>query len=213
MMVSSETNNIFALKKDNYISVSVDISIKQAKKTITSSSEAVIKESIVENKEKNLNIDSLFSEVWTKTIKETKTVPKKINNRLLQEIKQQTKTAENNEVKSVSEIFKDVHTKEISQESSSESTAFEVNKYLAKIQALVYKYFFPPSSSEGNTVQAVIQLSAIGKVKDFRILSYSSNEALNSECDKIKNRLINIVFPKNPDNNSGSYTISLTSKE
>ncbi len=213
MMINSETNNVFALKKDNYISVSVDMSIKQAKKTISTLSKPVVKENIVENKVKNLNIDSLFSDVWTKTIKESKTPPKKINNRLLQEIKKQTKTAKNNEVKSVSDMFKDVNTKEISEESSSESTAFEVNKYLAKIQALVYKYFFPPSNSEGNTVKAVIQLSAIGKVKDFRILSYSSNEALNNECDKIKNRLINIVFPKNPDNNSGSYTISLTSKE
>ena len=59
MMINSETNNVFALKKDNYISVSVDMSIKQAKKTISTLSKPVVKENIVENKVKNLNIDKI----------------------------------------------------------------------------------------------------------------------------------------------------------
>ena len=97
--------------------------------------------------------------------------------------------------------------------SSKTSTASEVNEYLAKIQALVYEYFYPPQNSQGNSVKAVIELSAIGKVYDFRILRYSSNSELNSECDKIKERLSTVVFPKNPDNTSGTYIIILTSKE
>ena len=106
-----------------------------------------------------------------------------------------------------------INTKEMSDEASSESKAFEVNEYLAKIQALVYKYFYPPANSQGNTVKAVITLSAIGKVQDFRILNYSVNKSLNDECDKVKNRLLNVVFPKNPQHVSGTYTIILTAKE
>jgi len=213
MLANSEKVKIFALEKDNYISVSVDMSIKKAKKTIRNLPKAIIQENTVETKQEDLNIDSLFSDVWTQKIKPSNQTPKKINNRRLQEISKKTKIAKDNNVESVEDLFKNIRTKEKSDETSSESKAFEVNEYLAKIQALVYKYFYPPASSEGNTVKAVITLSAIGKVQDFRILNYSLNEALNSECDKIKTRLLNVVFPKNPDNKSGIYTITLTSQE
>ncbi len=93
------------------------------------------------------------------------------------------------------------------------STANAVNEYLAKIQALVYENFVPPPNSQGHTVKAVIELSAIGKVMDFRILTYSANSSLNDECDKIRDRLIGVLFPANPQNKSGSYIVMLTSKE
>ena len=48
---------------------------------------------------------------------------------------------------------------------------------------------------------------------DFRILNYSPNSNLNDECDKVKNRLMGVVFPLNPQNKSGNYIIILTSKE
>ena len=213
MLVISDKAKIFALEKDNYISVSVDMSIKKAKKTIKNLPKAITKESSTQIKKEDVNIDNLFSDVWTKKIKSAKQVVKKTDNRRLQEISKKTKTAKDNKVQSVEDIFKNINTKETSDEASSESKAFEVNEYLAKIQALVYKYFYPPANSEGNTVKAVITLSAIGKVQDFRILNYSLNDALNAECDNIKTRLLNVVFPKNPDNKSGTYTITLTSQE
>lgn len=212
MIISSDKIKIFALEKDNYISVSVDMSIKKAKKTIKNLPKTITEESVVETKQEDVNIDNLFSDVWTQNIKPTKKTPQKVNNRRLQEITKKTKVAKENEVKSVSDIFKNINADE-SDEVSSESKSFEVNEYLAKIQALVYKYFYPPASSEGYTVKAVITLSAIGKVQDFRILNYSLNDALNAECDKINTRLINVVFPKNPDNKSDSYTITLTAQE
>jgi protein TonB len=96
---------------------------------------------------------------------------------------------------------------------SENSSANEVNEYFAKIQNIVYKYFYPPQNSQGNTVKAVIKLGALGKVLDFRILQYSSSIDLNNECDQIKQRLSSVVFPVNPKNRFGSYTILLTSKE
>jgi len=213
MLIASDKQKIFALEKDNYISVSIDMTIAQAKKTINNLPKPITEEATLQIKQEDVNIDSLFSDVWTKKIKQVKNIPKKIDNRRLQEISKKIKTAKQNQVKSVTDIFKNINTKDTSDESSSESKAFEVNEYLARIQALVYKYFYPPVNSEGNTVKAVITLSAIGKVQDFRILNYSSNEALNAECDRIKKRLSNIVFPKNPDNKSGTYTITLTSQE
>jgi len=212
MLVISDKVKIFALEKDNYISVSIDMVVKKSKKIIKKSP-LIINEKDTSVSKKNVNIDNLFSDVWTKKIKNVDIKPKKIDTRRLQEISKQTKTAKQNKVSSVSDIFESIKTQEISDEESSESKAFEVNEYLAKIQALVYKYFHPPTNSEGNSVKSVITLSAIGKVQDFRILNYSANEALNRECDKIKSRLLNVVFPKNPDNKSGTYTITLISQE
>ena len=48
---------------------------------------------------------------------------------------------------------------------------------------------------------------------DFRILNYSANSSLNDECDKVKNRLMGIVFPVNPEKKTGNYIIILTAKE
>lgn len=62
-------------------------------------------------------------------------------------------------------------------------------------------------------IKAVIELDSFGKVIDFRILTYSDSDSFNSECDKIKGRLINVLFPKNPDNKSGTYVINLISQE
>jgi protein TonB len=213
MIVSSDKVKTFALKKDNYVSVSIDMP-----KVVTSSPKQMAEEPVVENKiipekAKDVNIDNLFSDVWTKSIQKPKEQEKKINNRLLQEIQKKINTSENNSVESLSKKVKSIDKAKVDDQNSKTSTADEVNEYLAKIQALVYEHFYPPSNSEGNSVKAVIELSSIGKLLDFRILTYSSNSSLNSECDKIKGRIINLIFPVNPNNSSGKYTITLTSEE
>lgn len=213
MIISSDKVKTFALKKDNYISVSVDMP-----KVVTSSPKQMAEEPVVENKiipekAKDVNIDNLFSDVWTKSIQKPKEQEKKINNRLLQEIQKKINTSENNSVESLSQKVKSIDKAKVDDQNSKTSTADEVNEYLAKIQALVYEHFYPPSNSEGNSVKAVIELSSIGKLLDFRILTYSSNSSLNSECDKIKGRIVDLIFPVNPNNSSGKYIIMLTSKE
>jgi protein TonB len=214
MMMKSDKTKIFALKKDNYISVSIDMSVAKARKTLKQTPEKSLSEVVQEDTPpEDLNIDSLFSDVWTQKIKTPKTKPVKQNPRKLQEIQKQLKKVKKNDVKSVSEMFENINTKKVEEKSTSKSSGTEVNEYLAKIQALVYSYFYPPPNSEGNSVKAVITLSALGKVQDFRILNYSANEALNKESDLIKDRLKNVVFPKNPDNNSGTYIIILTAQE
>jgi len=213
MMLNADKIKSFALEKDNYISVSINMSMKQAKKTINNLPKPITQETKTTPIKENVNIDNLFSDVWTKSIKYKKPVVKKSNKRNLQEISKKIKKSEIKKTESVSDIFENIDTNNIANKDSKKSTALEVNEYLAKIQALVYKHFFPPQNSEGNSVQAVIHLSAIGKVIDFRILNYSSSKSLNEECDKVKNRLIRVVFPRNPDNISGRYTITLTSQE
>lgn len=88
----------------------------------------------------------------------------------------------------------------------------KIIEYRSMIQALVYKYFNPPENSQGNTVEAVLELGAFGKFLDFKILTYSSNDALNKECDNMKNRLEHVPFPDNPDNKSVKLMIILASE-
>ena len=212
-MFSPDKIKNFALKKDNYISVSINMnSVKIPKIQTIKKVKPIVKEStpVIQ---KAQSIDDMFGDVWTKSIKAPKKVVKKTNTRRLNEISKKIKTVKKNKTKSVEDLFENINTNKTSDINKKDSTALVVNEYLAKIQALVYKYFFPPQNSQGNSVEVVINLSAIGQVVDFRILRYSSSQTLNDEADKVKSRLINVVFPKNPDNKSGSYTIILTSKE
>jgi len=214
MMLELNNKKIYALKKDTYISISINTPVVETKKKQLDKPKEKIKKvekKIVEtvSESKEVNIDNLFDNVWTKKVDIKKTTPKKVNNRRIAEIQKKIKTKSNSKNSSTN------NKKEIVNETVDNrlSTADEVNEYLAKIQAIVYKYFYPPDNSQGNSVKAVIKISSLGKVIDFRILNYSQNENLNKECDNIKNRLISVVFPINPDNKTKSYIIILKSEE
>ncbi|MGE4396722.1 MAG: TonB C-terminal domain-containing protein [Sulfurimonas sp.] len=226
-ITSSKEIKSFAMKKENYISISMDVpkiesSAKKTKEAPVKKEqeiEPVVKEesklnSTTEVQKKVRSVEELFSDVWTQDIKKTQEVKKpQTDKRVLDEIQRKIQKADVNRAESISQKIQSLDTPKTDDESSKSSTATEVNEYLAKIQALVYEQFYPPKNSQGNAVTAVIELSAMGKVIDFRILAYSDNEALNRECDKIKERLSSILFPKNPDNSSGRYKITLISKE
>jgi len=55
----------------------------------------------------------------------------------------------------------------------------------------------------------LIKLSPLGKVLGYRVLNYSSNEALNKEADMVKQRIINTIFPKNPKGDVSNIMIIL----
>ena len=80
-------------------------------------------------------------------------------------------------------------------------------------KAIIYNNFNPPQNTQGKSAQIVIELSAIGKMTDFRILKPSDNESFNEELKKIKQRLRNIVFPNNPNNENYRLITKIISKE
>lgn len=205
MMLKSEKIQQFALKKNNFISITLDSpkSVIHKNKVIKQIKKKIIKPVVEPIESDDFNIDDLFSDVQTKEVKIKKKEHKRIDAKRLQEINKKINTTKENDVEKIEQV----------KEVQSESSALEVNEYLAKIQLTVYESFYPPVNSQGHTVKAVIELNALGKVLDFRILTYSSNAGLNDECDKIKDRLMGINFPVNPDNTSGNYIIKLTSKE
>lgn len=190
------TPKTFALKKADFISVSINsIDLKP------SSYAPKVEVKSPKNEKKNIDVNNLFNDVWTAKIK--KTQPKKIkkDSRRLLEIEKKIKTKNSNNVKSIHKTEKRT------------STADEVNEYNAKIQAIIYQYFNVPSNSEGYRVKSVIELSAIGRVIDFRILTYSSHEGFNNEVDKIKSRIRNVIFPLNPEKKATRTIILLISEE
>ena len=215
MMFSSQPTNVFAFNKDNFISVSIEMPITKIEKTKTSNATPLIVDSAqAQEEDAVVDIDDLFSDVWTKKITKSKAKKKEVNNRVIQQIQKKIAIKKDNQSQSFTDKIDEINKSDLKDnKESAASTANEVNEYLAKIQALVYKYFYPPQNSQGHSVKAVINLSSIGKVLDFRILNYSSNSSLNSESDKIKSRLMSVLFPINPQSKSGNYIIILKSEE
>ncbi|HUH43352.1 MAG TPA: TonB C-terminal domain-containing protein [Sulfurimonas sp.] len=226
-IVISKDVKSYALKKDDFVSVSLDmVNVQSAnvKKAIDKPVEKEIEKPIVNQEpqektetipqKKEIKIDDLFSQIWTKDIKkEDKKVEKELDKRVMQELSKKSQKSTENKVESISSKIEKVNSKDKAEKNSKSSTGSEVNEYFAKIQAIVYQHFSPPENSEGKMVQAVIELDSFGKVIDFRILRYSDSDSFNKECDKIKARLTNVLFPKNPDNKSGTYKINLISQE
>ncbi|MBD3823395.1 MAG: TonB C-terminal domain-containing protein [Epsilonproteobacteria bacterium] len=212
LMNSSRIIKSYGLKKDEFISISLEMSLPQQKSSpkIEQNAKTVKKEQVDPVVSEEINIDNLFSNVWTKQIKKEKPPVKEIDNKRLEEISKKISTSQQNSSESISQKIESIQSLN---QSESTSSAAVVNEYLAKIQAIVYEHFYPPQNSQGHSVKAIIELNALGKVLDFRILNYSGNNQLNEECDRVKERLRTTVFPLNPDNKSGQYIIILTSKE
>jgi len=201
----------YGMKKENYISVSIKLTPqkKSSNKAVSAPSKM---ESTSKAKNKNINVNSLFDDVWTQKIKHKK-IQKEKNSKRINEIQKQLKLKKSNDVKSIQDTMNKFANNQDNSKDDASSTANEVNEYLAKIQAIVYDHFNVPQNSEGNSVKTVIELDAFGKVLDFRVLNYSSSVALNEEADKIKERLKNVVFPINPEGKITKTIVILVSKE
>ncbi|WP_373070527.1 TonB C-terminal domain-containing protein [Sulfurimonas sp.] len=201
MLFSASDIKSYALNKKDFISVSLSTDISKFKVKPAQTQDITMPDKI----EENVNIDDLFSDVWTKNISKPKKIKEKTDNKRYNEIAKKVKTSKINEVESIREKIKSIDSSNNSDKSSSDSGADEVNEYLAKIQATIYNHFEPPQNTQGKSAEVIIELSAIGKMIDFRILKFSDNVSFNNELKKIKNRLKNVVFPKNPNNKN--YTL------
>ncbi len=208
MMFAIKKEQSYAFKKDKFIAVSVVMPKDVSKFT----SQRAAPKSALSSKAEDIDVNDLFSDVWTPKLKH-KQKPKKVNSKRIADIAKKIKTAEKNSVEPFLEKLEKLDGKVSDKKQEQVSTANEVNEYLAKIQAIVYQHFHVPPNSAGHSVKTVIELDALGRMTDFRILNYSANEALNEEADKIKERLKHVVFPKNPQNRSSRTIVVLISKE
>ena len=156
MMLSKTEVRTFALKKDNYISISLDIvpsPTKTIKKIISIPKKEV--QSVKETQE--VDIGDLFSDVFTKDISKI-VKKKKIDNKRLELIQKKIKKSTNNTVKEVSQAITNNDANVVDTQTKKSSSGDEVNEYFAKIQGIIYKYFIPPANSGGNTVKIIIMI-------------------------------------------------------
>ena len=203
----------YGFKKKNYIAVSIDIApVKSTVSKHKHSSSAVPIASQANTPTKNIDVNNLFSDVWTQKITH-KVKKREVNSKRISEIQKQIKLQKTLPIKSSESSLDTSENAENKKEQKSESSANEVNEYLAKIQAIVYQHFNVPPNTEGNSVKTVIELDPFGKVLDFRVLNYSASKELNREVDRIKDRLKNVVFPINPKGKSSKTIVVLISKE
>ena len=223
MMYLSSKQEVFAMKKDNYVSVSLDLvntktDTKKQKKdhTLSLPPQEDLKQDMKEtqNDAKDIDVGDLFNNVWTKDISKQKEEKKKpIDNKRFQEIQKKLEKSKKRDAESTSEKIQHLTEGELAKTQKKQSTGNVVNEFHAKIQAIVYQYFSPPLNSHGNSVRAVLELDAYGNMLDFRILNYSNNQFLNDEANRIKARLRGVAFPAHPKNKSGRYTIILKAEE
>ncbi len=222
LVLSSDKVKSYALKKDKYIAVSIDLSSMRPSPNDTKkpAPKPVVKPKSApkpaEPPKTVPDVSSLFSEVWTKKITPKATErPKKIDAKRLSAIEKRIKTTTSKKSDIASKRVKELELVRPAAElvGSSGSSASEVNEYLAKIQAFVYGHFYPPVNSEGNSAKVRIWLDAYGHLSDFKVLARSGSNAFNDEVDSLKGRLKSLLFPKHPKSESITIDIILTAKE
>ncbi len=212
MVIINESPKSFALKKDNYIKISVDLTenkpLKKQKKQVKKKQENILVEkSKPKLKEKPLatpaDFSSLFSNVKAQKIVYKKQTPKKqkIDTAQMKQIQKRIKTSTK---KRDSIASKAIESLEISKSSDNDttksaSTASEINELAAKITEIIYSRFLVDTSMLGNIVTIRISIDSSGKLTRYRIMQTSASEALNEEAMRLKERLLHVTFPITKD--------------
>ena len=219
----------FAMQKDNYISVSLNMDTvvptkndakpdpkPTPKEEVTPEPEPVKEEIESTPDPVNTDVSSLFDDVWTQSA-DTKVEKKveKVDTKRLSAIEKRIKLKEHKKSQKASETIKTLELTKPSIEvvGASVSTAPEVNEYLAKIHAQVKSKFYPPASTEGSSAKVRVNVDANGNVTAYRVLVYSASTIFNEEVDRLKRRLMRMTFPKNPEGKPISLEIILTVEE
>jgi len=216
----------FALQKDNYISVSINMDTitptkndAKPKEEMTPIQKPKVEETtesvseIESTPDVETDVSTLFDDVWTQSA-DTKVVKKekKIDAKRLAAIEKRIKTKSTTKSQKASETLKQLELVKPSIEmaGSSKSTAPVVNEYLAKIHAQVKSMFYPPASTEGESAKVRIELDAYGSLVRYRILVASASDLFNEEVKRLEQRLKQVKFPENPDHKSVTLNIILT---
>jgi protein TonB len=225
ILLQQEKLKQFALKKDNYISVSINTplvtkkTLKKSKKSKPTPPKPKVKkeepkppiEKPAEQKKPqvvNKNISDLFASVKTQKISHKSNKKPVIDKKLLSKLSKKTAKKSITQNSAAASLMKKIEI-----ESQSASTSPDVNEYLAKIQAIIYEHFFPPMNSEGLSAIVSIRFDSIGKIISYRVLNYSGNDLFDREVDMLESRLRALTFASHPEGKSESVKIILTSQE
>lgn len=213
MLFFSKKISSYALKQSQAISVSIILPHKIVHSSVKKQRIKPIVHSISSPKPQP-SIQSLFSNVWTKSLhsKRTKT-DKTLDNKIIQALSKKISLKKSKyKIKLIHQNVseqKAVNNKKMLKK----STGRKVNKYKAKITAIVYNYFIPPANTQGQSAQVLLRLGANGMLLSYKVLVYSGNEMFNDEINRLKGILMNVIFPKNPKGIASDFIVNLSAKE
>lgn len=218
MLVVNDSLKSFALKKDDFIKVSIDLTenrpVKKQKKQVKKKQKTRVEktEDTPKPAARPADISSLFSNVNSQKIVHKKKKPevKKIDTAQIQQIQKRIKTTSKRE----SSASKAIESLEISKSSDntnskSVSTASQINEIAAKITEIIYSRFLVDTTMLGNIVTIRISIDSYGKLISYRVLQTSASDALNEEAKQLENRLLHVSFPITEDYKPYSVNINL----
>lgn len=226
LLFNAQKIKTYALKKDKYISISINavaqterkkvkpvVKKKVVKKEVHKKVKQVIDTPIV-----NEDIGSLFSNVATKKIVHKKREVKRqsIDNRVFEVVKKDFHTLKENQVdESLSRRLEELKLRnsKVALVNQKASTALDINEFLAKLQAFVYDRFYPPANSSGSSAIVRIWIGSDSKMSRFIIVAPSNNDYFDDEIKSLKRRLQSIKFPDNPEKKEIVIDITLIAKE
>ncbi len=218
MVLINDTVKNYALKKDKYVKVSIDLTQnkpeKKQKKQVKKKQIDIVKKEKKREKPiaKKADFSSLFSNVKAQKIvhKKIKQKEQKVDTAQIKQMQKRIQTTKKRD----SNANKAIESLEISKSSDNKnsktiSTANEIDKIMAKITQIIYSRFIVDSTMLGNIVTIRIKIDASGKLILYRILQTSSSESLNSEAIKLEKRLLHVTFPVTKDYKPYSVKINL----
>jgi len=164
------------------------------------------------------DISSLFSEVKTERIvhkKRVKPTPKTIDTKRIASLQTRLKTSKKRKISATAKKVENLSLIKPVRRSGGKAASGgdKVNAYYAKIQATIYAHFYPPANSAGAVARIRITVDASGTMRDYRVLQYSGEPFFDQEVDRLKDRLRQVAFERNPDGRQVVLDVSLISKE
>ncbi len=222
MLVIDKTPKSFALKKDTYIKVSIDLAedkpVEKQKKQVKKIKKNIVKKQEIQKKKtaKPADFSSLFSNVKAQRIvyKKHKSEEKKIDTAQIKQIQKRIKISSKREsnTSKIIELLK-ISKSSDNKNSKSVSKASQINALASKITEIIYSRFIVDTTMLGNVVTIRIAIDANGKMTSYKILRTSASEALNEEAHKIEQGLLHVTFPITKDYKSYSLNFNLIPEE
>lgn len=223
VLINHDTVKSFALNKAEYISVSISMPLHKQSRNNTKKPALIPQDkpseqpaSTPDAPQVTEDVSTLFDSVWTQDVSAKKRAkPKPVESKRLSAIEKRIKTAKSSKSTKATERVKSLKLARpsVAVSGSASSAAAEVNEYYAKIQAIVYEHFYPPSNSEGSSSKVYLNLDRDGRIIASRVLISSGNAFFDEEVEALMKRLGALAFPPPPKGETLEIQIILTAEE
>lgn len=218
ILFTNEKIKTYALKKDNFISISLNNIPKTTKKVIKKSVKKKVVKKVIDTPIIDEDIGSLFSNVATKKIihKKREIKKRRIDKNILEAVNKEFNTLKENKVdNNISKKLEELKLRnsKVALVNQKASTALDINEFLASLQAFIYDKFYPPVNSSGNSAVVRIWISKESTLSRFIIIAPSNNDYFDDEIKSLERRLSSVKFPTNPQKKEMVIDITLVAKE